>query len=197
MSVCLALWALVQQAIGCSIEPIHIRHKAAELKCVQDKKVVPEDLPPMGDHWYQGFKERFPFLSLRVASSLTSTRMAAVNKFVLTFFFKLYQEALVMCGWTQDTLPSNNHIQVWNMDESFVDLSKRVYHRKVIAGVGSKSAYRRGSTFNEHITIIACVNNHGMTIPLVLLYKGVLYPSDIIAHAPASEAPDTTSHQGR
>ena len=105
---------------------------------MQDKKVVPEDLPPMGDHWYQGFKERFPFLSLRAASSLTSTRMAAVNKFVLTFFFKLYQEALVMCGWTQDTLPSNSHIQVWNMDESFVDLSKRVYHRKVIAGVGSK-----------------------------------------------------------
>ena len=73
---------------------------------------------------------------------------------------------------------------VWNMDESFVNLSKRAGNRRVLASMGSKNAYRPGSTYSKHITIIACVNNYGEYIPPVLLMKGVMYPVEFLVDAP-------------
>ena len=180
----LAHWILRQQAVGCSVEPIDVRKKAASLQILQglphdvasmplDAAVLRENdsISPKDGHWYQRFIQRFPFLSLRTPSTLAASRVGASNPVVVKSFYNLFQGLLQKRGWHPGTSLQEGPM-VWNMDESFVNLSKRAGNRRVLASMGSKNAYRPGSTYSKHITIIACVNNYGEYIPPGAAHEG-------------------------
>ena len=57
----LALWALVQQAIGCSIEPIHIRHKQQSWNVCRIRKWCPRICRPWVITGTKDLRNDFPF----------------------------------------------------------------------------------------------------------------------------------------
>jgi hypothetical protein len=170
----LAVWVMAQQALGCAVFGVDVRERAARLQKVQAGKPAEEAEKPKDCHWLSGFMQRFPFLSFRHATPLPTDRAQAANPFVIRVFFSIFSKLL----------QTFNFGTIWNMDESYIDLKKRTSKHKVIGIKGSKNAHRPSSNFSQHITIIACVSNHGDKIPPMLIFPGKKMDAEFIKGAP-------------
>jgi hypothetical protein len=176
----LAVWIMVQQAVGCAVSPFQVRKKAAQLeKMNKTGEIQPEsETKPKSKTWFSGFRKAFAFLGLRKVSNLETDRAQAANPSVIRTFFTLLLKVLAKF----------KIVTIWNMDESFVQIAKIKGKWKVFGLVGSKNAYKCTSKFSEHVTLIACVSNEGHSIPPVLIFKGKKMEVDLVKEGPEGSA---------
>ena len=113
--------------------------------------------------WLASFCKRNN-LSYRKAENLSKARAAAINKPVLTKWFKDYEQKL-------EDLAIVNPNNIWNMDESGIQLT--FTKCQVVAETGCKNVHtivpgEKGET----VTIIGCVNAAGKFMAPTVLMRG-------------------------
>lgn len=134
-----------------------------------------------GRGWYEGFRSRHPYLTLRSPQPLSYCRALCSSKTVVNeFFAKL---GAVYGRLNLLTKP----MQVFNADETGINV---VYKPgKVLAMVGRKNVYSiaAGERGKNH-TILACVSASGISLPPLMIYpRKRSVPEGMRAGAP----PDT------
>ena len=117
--------------------------------------------------WWRRFLERQSDLSLRQGDSTAHVRMDAVNKETMEQYFSLLYDTLS----THDLLEKPS--QIYNVDESGIPLNPRP--PKVVSAKGrkTKKVRYRSSGRKGQITIVACANAAGQTIPPMVIYDAV------------------------
>jgi hypothetical protein len=108
--------------------------------------------------------KRHQDLSIRKPEKLTTTRTRMLNPVVVTNYFNDLDALLYKLDLKEK--PD----QIWNCGET----GKNFEHRpvKVIAAKGEKSVVGRTSASSSNITIMACVNAAGRTMPPLFVVKG-------------------------
>ena len=130
-----------------------------------------------GRKWFDGFRRRYPTLTLRSPQSLSFARAKAANpKIMEDFFAKL---GSVYARLNLLTKP----MQVYNVDESGINL---VQHRgKVVTEIGRRSVHRVvASEKGKNHTVIACGSASGQVVPPMLIFPRVRVPSHFKENAP-------------
>ena len=111
----------------------------------------------ISDGWWVSFLKRHPFLTLRSASSVSTTRSLASDPSILECYFDLLEE----------TLAENDLVgkpgQIYNMDESGFPLDPKP--PKTIHQKGTRKALVCTSGGKAQITAVGCVNAAGQAIP--------------------------------
>ena len=117
-----------------------------------------------GEGWWNRFRERQPRISLRSSDALSRVRANAVTKDNMKKYFSLLKETLV----------SNNLLDkpscIYNMDESGMPLDYK--QPKRIAPKGMKKVHGLSTGNKSQITIVACGNAAGPTLPPMVIFKG-------------------------
>ena len=112
--------------------------------------------------WWNRFMERQKDLSLRRGESISHVRMDAVNKETMDHYFLLLK----------DTLDEHNlrdkPEQIYNVDESGLPLDPKAPN--IITEKGSKNVRYRQSGRKGQVTIVACSNAVGQTIPPMVIF---------------------------
>ena len=108
--------------------------------------------------------KRHQDLSIRKPEKLTTTRTRMLNPVVVTNYFNDLDALLYKLDL------KDKPDQIWNCGET----GKNFEHRpvKVIAAKGEKSVVGRTSASSSNITIMACVNAAGRTMPPLFVVKG-------------------------
>ena len=118
----------------------------------------------VSDGWWRRFMERQPQLSLRRGDSTAHIRMNSVNRESMESYFNLLE------GTLSEHDLMNHPAQIYNMDESGMPLDARPPN--VIAKRGQKKVRYRQAGKKEQITVIACANAVGQSIPPMVIFEG-------------------------
>jgi hypothetical protein len=114
----LAVWVMVQQAIGYSVSPQDVRKRAAKLENLEKPSTqnsqTNDEPKPKGWKWFRGFCATFSFLGLRRPSNLDTDRAQSANPTVIRTFYVLLMKILAKFSIAT----------IWNMDESYIQVSK-------------------------------------------------------------------------
>ena len=101
-------------------------------------------------------------LSLRMGDSTANVRMDAINKETINHYFSLLKEVLNTHNLT------DHPAQMYNGDESGIPLDFKTAN--VVAETGSKKVRYRQSSKKGQVTIVACANAVGQTIPPMIIF---------------------------
>ena len=93
-----------------------------------------------------------------------AVRHMCMNRSKVGKYFEALESLLITTGLV------DRPKQVWNMDETGVQLEHKL--RRVLAQKGSKFLHARTSGNRETLTVIACINGAGESIPLHIIAKG-------------------------
>ena len=114
--------------------------------------------------WWRRLKTRHPTFSLRNPEPTAANRHAAMTRQRIGTYFSALK----------DVLDQNNFHQfperVWNMDETGIQAANKP--QKVIAAKGTKTVHGKASISRETITVIACGNAIGRSIPPYFIVPG-------------------------
>lgn len=142
------------------------------------KKEIPESWHKnrkAGNNFYYYFFKRHSQLSLRKPEATSLARATAFNKTNVNEFFQKYEEILTRDKFSADS--------VYNVDESglsTVHVPLRVIAPKGQKQIGNMTSGERGS----NVTLIACVNALGNSIPPCLIFPRVHYKNHMTKGAP-------------
>ena len=117
-----------------------------------------------GEGWWIGFKRRHLELSLRSADPLSMVRANTLTQETIDAYFDLLEDTLT------DTCLTNKETLIYNMDETGVPLDHKQLKR--IAQRGTKKVHGRASGNKSQITVVACANAAGNTLPPMVIFKG-------------------------
>ena len=116
------------------------------------------------DKWWRGMRRRHKNLSMRKPEPTASIRHQCMNNYkVAKYFYALDQEL-------KSKNIHNKPTRIWNMDEVGIQLDYTP--DKVIAETGSKYVQCSTSGNKETITVVACINANGDSLPPHLIVKG-------------------------
>ena len=129
-------------------------------RVAKDKGILRKERISQG--WWNRFMEQQKDLSFRRGGSISHVRMDAVNKETMDHYFSLLK----------DTLDEHNlrdkPEQIYNVDESGLPLDPKAPN--VITQKGSKNVRYRQSGRKGQVTIVACSNAVGQTIPPMVIF---------------------------
>lgn len=147
---------------GFGISRKQLLHRAAVL-CKRNKITGFKNFTP-SKHWWEGLKKRHPEVALRKPEKLGTVRARMLNGCVVDKYFADLSKIVVNLNLQEK--PEN----IWNCDET----GKQLEHTpvNVIARRGSKSVVGRTGNDRSNITIMACVNATGDSMPPMLIVKG-------------------------
>ena len=117
-----------------------------------------------GEGWWRRFLERHSELCLRKGDALALSRAAAITDDNVRQYYSLLKATLEEYGILN--CPS----QIYNMDESGMPLDHKP--PKVLACKGTKKIHCRTSGNKAQITVIACANAAGSTLPPMVIFDG-------------------------
>lgn len=112
--------------------------------------------------WWRRLKGRHANFSLRSPEATGANRHASMTKERVEKFFE-----------SLDQVVTSNGLQgkhVWNMDETGLTLAHKP--GKVVAAKGAKTVHAKCSTSRELVTVIACANADGNTVPPHVIIPG-------------------------
>ena len=112
--------------------------------------------------WWNQFTKRHPTLSLRTSDPLLRTRTNAITKDSMSAYFSLLEETLK----DNDLLDKPSYF----MDKKVIPLRHK--QPKRVATKGMKKLHGPASGDKTQITIIACSNAAGYTLPSMVIFKG-------------------------
>ena len=113
--------------------------------------------------WWESFCRRHPGLSLRRGESLAYRRAVSTTREAMDRYFDLLEETLEKNDLT------NRPSRIYNCNESGMPMDFRPGRR--IAKRGQKHVYVYGTGNKAQVTILACVNAAGSTIPPLVIYS--------------------------
>ncbi|XP_067685321.1 tigger transposable element-derived protein 6-like [Haliotis asinina] len=117
-----------------------------------------------GKKWIAGFLKRHPDVKLRTPVALSTVRARMLNPIIVDKYFETL-------GGIIDTLGLSQKPQlIWNIDETGVPLTHQP--AKVFAETGIKNIPGRVGNDRDRVTVLACVNATGNTIPPMAIVKG-------------------------
>ena len=117
-----------------------------------------------GEGWWNRFTQHHPKLSLRTSDPLSRVRANAVTKENMSNYFTLLEETLKK----HDLLDKPSCI--FNMDETGMPLSHK--QPKRVAVKGMRKVHGPSTGDKTQITVVACSNAAGYTIPPMVIFKG-------------------------
>ena len=118
----------------------------------------------ISEGWWRRFLERQADLSLRRGDNTAHVRMDAINTETLDQYFSLLEDTLI----THDLV--NKPSQLYNVDETGVPFNPRPPN--IVATKGRKTKKVRYCTSGRkgQLTVVACANAAGQTIPPMIIY---------------------------
>ena len=129
--------------------------------------------------WWNSFRTRHPKLTLRHAEPLSYARAIANDPKVINKYFDLLEQTIHENGLT------NRPSQIFNCDETGLPLTQQP--PKVVAHVGQKHPYTVTSGDKAQITVLACGNAAGSSIPpMVIFDRKSLKPEMTIGEVPST-----------
>ena len=147
--------------------------------------IVQAVLATKGNHvnlsngWWESFKSRHPYLTLRAVEKLSYSRFVASNSIIINNYFDLLEQTL------EDNDILENPSQIFNCDETGMPLDHTP--GSVIGIRGQKHPRAIVSGVKKQITVLACANAAGNVIPpLVLFSRKALNPQLTIGEVPGT-----------
>ena len=142
-----------------------------------EKGILRKDRISQG--WWHRFLERQEQLTLRRGDNTAHVRMDAINEEIMKQYFDLLEDTLK----EHDLL--NHPAQIYNIDETGVPLDPKAPN--IVTQRGTKKVRYQSSRRKGQITVVACANAAGQTIPPM-----VIYDAKKLNHAwTANEVPGT------
>ncbi|XP_062575504.1 uncharacterized protein LOC134237417 [Saccostrea cucullata] len=140
---------------GFGISRKQLLHRAGVL-CKRNKITGFKNFTPT-KHWWEGLKKRHPEVALRKPEKLGTVRARMLNSCVVEKYFADLSKIV------QNLNLQGSPEKIWNCDETGKQLEHTPVH--VIARRGSKSVVGRTGNDRSNITITACVNARGDSMP--------------------------------
>ena len=167
---------LVRFLLGCAkVGYAHTRKQIITIvqRYLQDKKGLTVNL---SNGWWQKFRLRHEELTVRTAERLAYCRAVATDQAILNSYFDLLEQTLT----DNDLLSAPSRI--FNVDETGFPLEHKP--EKVVVAKGCKHPFVVTSGNKAQITVLACVNAAGATIPPMVIFdrktlKQELYKGEI------------------
>ena len=131
------------------------------------------------DGWWSRFCNRHPQLTLRIAMPLSYARAMATDDEVISRYYDMLE----------DTLVANNMLNdphcIYNCDETGLPLNPKPL--KVVDTVGARNPSHITGNRKSQITVLACTNAAGSTLPpFVIFDRKSLNPQMIKGEVPGS-----------
>ncbi|XP_065894490.1 mucin-3B-like isoform X1 [Dysidea avara] len=114
--------------------------------------------------WWVKFCKRWPEIKLRKGDSFPLVRDQMSNRTVFESYFDLLDETLTKHGL------KDKPAQIYNCDESGIPLEYKL--PRIVAAKGTKKVRQCTSGTKTQITILACANAAGQTIPPMVVFSG-------------------------
>ena len=109
--------------------------------------------------WWESFRKRHPTLTLRTAEKFSYARSVATDPVIIDAYFDLLEETLV----ANDLM--DKPAQIFNCDETGMPLN-----HKPSSVIAKKHPRTVTSSNKKQITVLACCNAAGYTIPPLVLF---------------------------
>ena len=116
------------------------------------------------DMWWRSLKARHPNFSLRSPEPTAANRHSAMTRERIQQYFGSLKEVMDLNNFHE------HPEKIWNMDETGIQTAHKP--PKVIAAKGAKTVHGRASISRETITVIACGNAVGLSIPPYFIVPG-------------------------
>ena len=129
--------------------------------------------------WWEAFKQRHPYLTLRTVEKLSYARAVASDPNVIDQYFDLLEQTLVENGLL------NSPSQIFNCDETGLPLEHTP--SSVVAVKGQKHARAVTSGNKKRISVLACCSAAGYMLPPLVIYeRKVLNPDLTVGDVPGT-----------
>lgn len=146
-------------------------------RIVESKGV--ESVEHVTDSWWRRFRERHPQLTLWTAMPLSYARAMATDEHVINQYFDILEATL-----TDNGILDHPHC-IFNCDETGMPLNPKSL--KVVDVVGAKHPSYVTGNGKDQITVLACTNAAGSTLPpFVIFDRQTLTPSMTKGEVPSS-----------
>ena len=122
--------------------------------------------------WWVKFCKRWPEIKLRKGDSFPLVRDQMSNRTVFESYFDLLDETLTKHGL------KDKPAQIYNCDESGIPLEYKL--PRIVAAKGTKKVRQCTSGTKTQITILACANAAGQTIPPMVVFSGKHFNSALV-----------------
>ena len=137
---------------------------AIDLKRDPGKRVFGAQGPTL--HWWRGFRDRHPELTLRKAESVDRGRVDNADPEIIQKYFDVLKETL-----DTNALHNRTHL-IFNCDEAAIALNKT--SRKVVVPRRNKHTHTVTNASTQHVSVLCCVAAAGTAIPpLIVFSKGL------------------------
>ena len=123
-------------------------------------------------HWWLGFRQRHPKLSLRKVDKLERNRAECLSPEVVCEYFELLNKTL------RDNGILDCPHQILNCDETFLPLDET--KEKAVTVRNAKSVYSQSPGSTEHITMLCCASAAGGALPHMIIYTPKRFLADNI-----------------
>ena len=154
-------------------------HTRREALAIVQRILESKGIHPVGDGWWKRFCDRHPQLTLRVAMPLSKARALATDHDVISRYYNVLEDTLIA-----NNLFNDPHC-IYNYDETGFPLNLKPL--KVLEAVGTKHPYHITGDTKSQITVLACTNAAGSTIPpFVIFDRKSLNPQMIKGEVPGS-----------
>ena len=125
----------------------------------------------VSDGWWYRFCQRWPKVSLRKGDAFSQARAEMSNRDTFIAYFELLHQTL-----TKHKL-LDRPAQIYNCDESGIPLEHNL--PKIVAQRGTKKVRQRSSGNKAQVSILACANAIGQTIPPMVIFSGKKFNYDL------------------
>ena len=118
-----------------------------------------------GEKWFRLFMQRWPELRRRKAQPMNPARAQKLNRFIVRDHFLKLKETL------ENLELFDQPHRIYNLDEKGCRLALH-HQQSVIAKKGQKRVHLVAPEHGENVTVVACGNAAGGTIPPMVIFKG-------------------------
>jgi hypothetical protein len=159
----LVKWITRLSTAGCPITLPLTRNLAEE---IQKRRValspIPRQYPPIGKHWLDRFRKRYPIISTISSRKIDASRFDAVNYPTINAYFTALSDLFLENSYSPDV--------IFNVDESGFALGDTLSSR-VLVNKEDLRGFKKIASRQEWITAIECIGASGVVLPPLLIFK--------------------------
>jgi hypothetical protein len=159
----LVKWITRLSTAGCPITLPLTRNLAEE---IQKRRValspLPRQYPPIGKHWLDRFRKRYPIISTISSRKIDASRFDVVNYPTINAYFTALSDLFLENSYSPNA--------IFNVDESGFALGDTLSSR-VLVNKEDLRGFKKIAGRQEWITAIECIGASGVVLPPLLIFK--------------------------